>query len=1326
MANEVIGLSFEFDADNLRRGITESKKALNSLTKEQNANISAYADWKKSIDGVTKYLEYQAKRLDIQKKTLEGLRQALEKAKASESSTAEEIRRLTDQVSDAERAFNLTQRNINIYTERLSELKKESAAAEAEHSKLMDSVSLKTQALAAATGTFFADVAKKGIGLAVDGFKQAVQGALDFEVAFAKVEKTVDGTRSELGKLEEDLIEVTKRLPASFAQVAEVASLGGQLGLSTSALAGFSEAMLRLADSTNISAEEGAQLLAQYENITNFGEENFGRIASVLVRLGNTSATTEKDILAMAQRLASVASEAGLSATQILALSATMASVGIEAEAGASSMQKFISSLALATQTGENLTEIASVAGMTGEAFKELFQKDALGAITAVIDGLSKSDEKIRVMRESLGVTEVRLTQALSSLSGASDLLKKSITTASAEWEAGTALIAESSKLYDTTAQKLERLKSNFGLLGSNLGKLVTPALGGLADVINGLIDPMGEASTRTASATAVLDAMRLSAKGATEELKALSAEQKALGKVELLQSLSAFASQYELFSQKIAEEAKKIEGGIFQIGLENQLKNATEAFTAEIARLTGKKLLGYDEAINELYSFEGGTLLGDYKEIIEGIQKIRAEYDSAKESAQNYAKSQEDLVKTLAGYVQDEIISVEVLSNLNAGLGQAVAERLAYEQKINTVKEKALADEQRLIASYKKSASSEEYLYELLNRRKASLESSLKLYEEGSEAYERQASRLEALNSYLQKNSDSENVFAESVAKATAELKTQLQQDKLAADSVASYVSTIEDQIATQELLLKTMTEGTKEYAVAQAKLSLLKDEYADISPYETFMEAFAGGKSIISAYGTEIDKAKLKLEDMKSAKAEIDKWLTNDAVKKSEADITAMTYASSLLSTAISETESTIADLNAEMALTPEEKEKKTSWEAFQKSFKDGSQYIRQYGSELEKLDLEITSKKAERDEIQKFFTDDSIKKTPEQIGAMTYALKKLNEEIAGLEAKKDGLMDTRKVMTELAGTFSVLASLSSSFTSSYSFPFFEGLTSALDGVTKATEAFTAENESFLSQLSGGVSGIAQAISGVWSTVIGMMENDVQKFDEQLSLLEEETETALSEAEKAKDKRVSQAENEYASGEISYKEFLSKKEKADSDYEKTQASLRASAEKQEADLRAKKNEAERKAFENRKALAISDATLQSGVAVMKAWATLGPVAATAASIAIGTLLATQVGLIASQKFVPQYAKGGVFTSPHLGIFGEDGAEAVVPLEKNTEWIDLLAEKIHTKSVTNNTSNTNTDNRQFVIKQEISSLPVTKREVYLQTRRAIRDGRPW
>jgi len=51
-------------------------------------------------------------------------------------------------------------------------------------------------------------------------------------------------------------------------------------------------------------------------------------------------------------------------------------------------------------------------------------------------------------------------------------------------------------------------------------------------------------------------------------------------------------------------------------------------------------------------------------------------------------------------------------------------------------------------------------------------------------------------------------------------------------------------------------------------------------------------------------------------------------------------------------------------------------------------------------------------------------------------------------------------------------------------------------------------------------------------------------------------------------------------------------------------------------------------------------------------------------------------------------YAKGGVFDEPtlfpfgdgQLGGLGEDGAEAIVPLEKNTQWLDRIAEKLNEK----------------------------------------------
>lgn len=43
----------------------------------------------------------------------------------------------------------------------------------------------------------------------------------------------------------------------------------------------------------------------------------------------------------------------------------------------------------------------------------------------------------------------------------------------------------------------------------------------------------------------------------------------------------------------------------------------------------------------------------------------------------------------------------------------------------------------------------------------------------------------------------------------------------------------------------------------------------------------------------------------------------------------------------------------------------------------------------------------------------------------------------------------------------------------------------------------------------------------------------------------------------------------------------------------------------------------------------------------------------------------------------LPRLAKGGIVSQPTMAVVGEAGKEAVMPLENNTEWIDLLAEKL-------------------------------------------------
>ena len=49
----------------------------------------------------------------------------------------------------------------------------------------------------------------------------------------------------------------------------------------------------------------------------------------------------------------------------------------------------------------------------------------------------------------------------------------------------------------------------------------------------------------------------------------------------------------------------------------------------------------------------------------------------------------------------------------------------------------------------------------------------------------------------------------------------------------------------------------------------------------------------------------------------------------------------------------------------------------------------------------------------------------------------------------------------------------------------------------------------------------------------------------------------------------------------------------------------------------------------------------------------------------------------LAKLPTIPKLAKGAIVDSPTLAMIGEQGKEAVVPLENNTGWMDALAQKV-------------------------------------------------
>lgn len=330
----------------------------------------------------------------------------------------------------------------------------------------------------------------------------AVNAQVKWESAFAGVKKTVDGTTEQIAALEQGIKDMSLTLPSSAEDIAAVAESAGQLGIQTDNILGFTKTIIDLGNATNLVGEEGASSLAKFANITQMSQKNFDRLGSTIVALGNNSATTEADIVAMAMRLAGAGHQVKMTEAQILGLAASLSSVGIEAEAGGSAFSKVMINMQLAVETGnDSLKDFASVAGMTTSEFSKAFKEDAAGALTTFIKGLSSAEEQgnsaIKVL-DDMGITEVRLRDSLLRAGSASELFNDTIALGSKAWEENTALTNEANQRYATTESQIKILKNEIVAMAREIGVELLPIVKDGMIVIKDLIKKFNELSPAT------------------------------------------------------------------------------------------------------------------------------------------------------------------------------------------------------------------------------------------------------------------------------------------------------------------------------------------------------------------------------------------------------------------------------------------------------------------------------------------------------------------------------------------------------------------------------------------------------------------------------------------------------------------------------------------------------------------------------------------------------------------------------------------------------------------------------------------------------------
>lgn len=346
----------------------------------------------------------------------------------------------------------------------------------------------------------FATMGRAGVvagGAIAAGMGLAVKAALDYETAFAGVRKTTDATEAQFAEISEGIREMSRRMPASAVEIASVAEAAGQLGVQRDAILPFTETMIQLGATTNLTADQAAVAMARIANIMQIPQAEVGRLGAALVDLGNNGASTESEILDMATRIASAGRQVGLTSAEVLAFANALSSVGIESEAGGTAISRVMIEVQNAVMDGGDTLELfARTAGTSAARFAQSFRDEPAQALIDFIEGLRRAGDagqNTNAILDELSLSDIRVANALRAAAGAGDLFRQSVELSARAFAENEALTNEYNKRLQTTGAQLEIVKNQLVDVAITFGNEMLPAIRAVADMVSFFVGGLSE-----------------------------------------------------------------------------------------------------------------------------------------------------------------------------------------------------------------------------------------------------------------------------------------------------------------------------------------------------------------------------------------------------------------------------------------------------------------------------------------------------------------------------------------------------------------------------------------------------------------------------------------------------------------------------------------------------------------------------------------------------------------------------------------------------------------------------------------------------------------
>jgi TP901 family phage tail tape measure protein len=310
---------------------------------------------------------------------------------------------------------------------------------------------------------------------------------MELESAMADVRKVVDfATPEGLGQLQAQLEALSRTIPLTASQLADIAAAGGQLGIAAPDLPDYTETVAKAATAFDMIPQEAGLAMAKLANVYSIPVHEIGTLGDAINQLSNNAAASAPEIVDALTR-AGNAARFGLAAKETAAYATAMIALGETPERAGTALNFLLQRLQTATRQTPKFQEALAEIGYTAEQLERAVAEGPNAALMALIETLGQLDAQAG-MGVLTGLVGTEHSAKIAKLVGNIDETRRVMGLVANESAYAGSMQAEFAARADTTANRLQLLANRVDELKRALGSALLPVIEQLSNRLTPLL----------------------------------------------------------------------------------------------------------------------------------------------------------------------------------------------------------------------------------------------------------------------------------------------------------------------------------------------------------------------------------------------------------------------------------------------------------------------------------------------------------------------------------------------------------------------------------------------------------------------------------------------------------------------------------------------------------------------------------------------------------------------------------------------------------------------------------------------------------------------